>query len=77
MGPRDGLWGRHGPCMVKLLASLQVGLAVQYGPPCKGHKHGPSQGPLLLLPCWNTCLARSARRTELPDPELPAVLAPP
>ena len=43
--------GRHGPCMVWPIASLQVGLAVQYGPFCKGHKHGLSQGPLLLLLC--------------------------
>ena len=36
--------------MVWPIAGLQVGLAVQYGPFCKGHKHGLSQGPLLLLP---------------------------
>jgi len=27
------------------IASLQVGLAVKYGPFCKGQKHGLSQGP--------------------------------
>ena len=31
--------GRRRPCMVWPIASLQVGLTVQYGPFCKGHKH--------------------------------------
>ena len=40
----------HGPCIVWPIASMYVGPAVQYGPFCKGRKHGLNQGqPLVLL----------------------------
>ena len=33
----------YAPCMLWPIVSLQVGLAVQCGPFCKGYKHGLSQ----------------------------------